>query len=211
MAQGRFLTGSTMGHVARMTATGALGITFVFLVYAANLFWISKLGDPRFVAAIGFAFAIQFFSVSSGVGLLIAATVLVSRTIGQGDPAKARRQAGSACAFGLTTQFCMAGMIILFRYEILDLAGAKGETLHLSARYLVLTLPSLSFMVIGLVASGVLRADGDGKRAMYVTLVSGAIAIFADPFFIVWLGLGLDGAAISQNIFRIVMMGTALF
>ena len=65
MAQGRFLTGSTMGHVVRMTATGAMGITFVFLVDAANLLWISQLGDPQLVAAIGFAFAIQFFSVSS--------------------------------------------------------------------------------------------------------------------------------------------------
>ena len=37
MAQGRFLTGSTMGHVVRMTATGAFGIMFVFLVDAANL------------------------------------------------------------------------------------------------------------------------------------------------------------------------------
>ncbi|MFT4706825.1 MAG: hypothetical protein ACI9PU_000660 [Ascidiaceihabitans sp.] len=53
--EGRFLTGSTMGHVVRMTATGALGITFVFLVDAANLLWILQLGQPKLVAAIGFA------------------------------------------------------------------------------------------------------------------------------------------------------------
>ena len=41
MTEGRFLTGSTMGHVVRMSATGAFGITFVFLVDAANLFWLS--------------------------------------------------------------------------------------------------------------------------------------------------------------------------
>ena len=35
MSEGRFLTGGTMGHVVRMTATGAMGITFVFLVDAA--------------------------------------------------------------------------------------------------------------------------------------------------------------------------------
>ena len=56
--QGRFLTGSTMGHVIRMTMTGAVGITFVFLVDAANLFWLAWLGDERLVAAIGFAFAL---------------------------------------------------------------------------------------------------------------------------------------------------------
>ena len=66
--QGRFLTGSTMGHVVRMTATGAFGITFVFLVDAMNLFWVSQLGQPKLVAAIGFAYAVQFFSVSVAVG-----------------------------------------------------------------------------------------------------------------------------------------------
>ena len=74
MTEGRFLTGSTMGHVVRMSATGAIGITFVFLVDAANLFWLSQIGQPKLVAAIGFAYAIQFFSVSVGVGLMIAVT-----------------------------------------------------------------------------------------------------------------------------------------
>ena len=85
MTEGRFLTGSTMGHVVRMSATGAFGITFVFLVDAANLFWLSQIGQPKLVAAIGFAYAIQFFSVSVGVGLMIAVTALVSRSIGQGQ------------------------------------------------------------------------------------------------------------------------------
>ena len=33
--QGRFLKGSTMSHVVRMTLTGTFGITFMFLVDAA--------------------------------------------------------------------------------------------------------------------------------------------------------------------------------
>ena len=80
-----------MGHVVRMTATGAMGITFVFLVDAANLFWVSQLGDPQLVAAIGYAYAVQFFSVSVAVGLMIGATAVVSRSIGEGRRAQARR------------------------------------------------------------------------------------------------------------------------
>ena len=57
---GKLLIGRTFGHFASMTLTGALGITFIFIVYAANLFWISQLGDPQLVAIIGYAFVIQF-------------------------------------------------------------------------------------------------------------------------------------------------------
>ena len=210
-SDGRFLTGSTMGHVVRMTMTGAAGITFVFLVDAMNLFWIALLGDARMVAAIGFAFAIQFFSVSSGIGLMIAATVLVSRAIGAGERDRARRLAGSAMVIACIVQAVMAAVVITFRYDILELSGATGETLDFAARYLLLTLPSLVLMVIGMVGSGVLRAEGDGKRAMFITLTAGTVSVFVDPVLIFVLGLGLDGAAIGLNISRLILMCTALF
>ncbi len=212
MAQeARFLTGSTMGHVIRMTLTGAAGITFVFIIDAMNLFWVSRMGDPRMVAAIGFAFAIQFFSVSSGIGLMIAATAIVSRSIGSGQMADARDHAASAAVIAFAAQILMAMLVIAFRFEILSLAGAKGETLQLAARYLMLTVPSLSWMAVGLIASGALRAAGDGRQAMFVTLASGTLSMFLDPFLILWLGLGLDGAAIGLNCSRMLLMVVALY
>lgn len=211
MSQGRFLTGSTMGHVVRMTSTGALGITFVFLVDAANLFWVSQLGDPRLVAAIGYAYAIQFFSVSCGVGLMIAATALVSRRIGEGQRDVARMQAGAALAVAMTTQALVALLIILFRHPLVELAGAQGETAALAARYLAITMPSLVPMAGGLIGSGVLRAEGLGLKAMNVTLFSGVFLMVIDPVLILWMGLGLDGAAIGILLFRIFLMGLAFY
>ena len=56
-ARGRFPTGSTLGHVVRMTATDALGptLTLVFVVDVANLLRVSQFGDKQLVAAFGFA------------------------------------------------------------------------------------------------------------------------------------------------------------
>ena len=116
-AEGRFLTGSTLGHVVRMTATGALGITFVFVVDAANLLWVSQLGQPQLVAAIGFAYAVQFFSVSIAVGLMIAATAVVSRSIGAGDRAQARGQAGAAVVIAAVTLAVVSALIVAGRTD----------------------------------------------------------------------------------------------
>ena len=206
--QGRFLTGSTMGHVVRMTMTGAMGITFVFIVDAANLFWVSQLGDPQLVAAIGFAFAIQFFSVSSGIGLMIAAIALIARGIGRGEREEARRHVTSSAAIAFVIQTMMAGIVIYFRHDILAMAGATGETAALSARYLAISLPSLGIMAVSMIANASLRAVGDGKRSMYVTLTSGAVAMVLDPLLIYqW---GLDGAANGLNLSRFVMLVVAL-
>lgn len=209
-AQGRFLDGPTMGHVVRMTLTGATGITFVFLVDAANLFWISRLGEPVLMAAIGFAFAIQFFSVSSGVGLMIAATALVSRSIGTGERAAAREQASAAAILAVATQAGVAALVVGFRHDLVALAGAEGEAARLAARYLALSVPSLAFMAAGMVATAALRAEGDGARAMYVTLISGSVALVIDPVLIYRMGLGLEGAAASVVITRAVLCGMGL-
>lgn len=208
--QGRFLTGSTMGHVVRMTMTGAMGITFVFLVDAANLFWISQLGDPQMIAAIGFAFAIQYFSVSAGIGLMIAATALVARGIGAGERDQARRHATSAAIMAGLFQCGMAGLIIWFRHDLVELAGARGETARLAARYLAMSVPSLGVMAVAMIANGSLRAEGDGRRSMFVTLTSGSVAMVVDPMLIVGLEMGLDGAAIGLNLSRCVMLVMAL-
>jgi Na+-driven multidrug efflux pump len=43
--------------------------------------------------------------------------------------------------------------------------------------------------------SGALRAVGDAKKAMYVTLSGGIVTAGLDPLLIFWAGLGVDGAA----------------
>ena len=211
MSDGVFLTGPTMGHVIRMTATGALGITFVFLVDAANLFWISLLGDPMLVAAVGFAYSIQFFAVSVGIGFMIAGTAMISRWIGAGEREKARQVAGTALVTALVVQSVFAALIVAFRHDLVALAGARGETADLAARYLAMTMFSLVPMAGGLIGSGALRAEGYGAKAMYITLFSGMFLMLVDPVLILWMELGLDGAAIGVFLFRVMLLGMAWY
>ena len=203
--KGRFLIGSTMGHIMRMTITGTAGITFVFIVDAINLFWISWLNDIRLVSAMGFSFSIQFFSVSVGIGLMIAATALVSKAIGEGKLQKARNLATSIIIICGIVQLFVAFIIIFFRYQILAFMGPELETSNLAARYLFISLFSLPVMGIGMAGSAILRAEGDGLRAMLVTLTPGAFAMLIDPLLIVYFELGLDGAAIGVCVSRMIM------
>ncbi|PSL19984.1 MATE family efflux transporter [Shimia abyssi] len=209
--RGRFLDGATMGHVVRMTMAGTVGITFVFLVDLANLFWIAWLGDQKLVAAIGYAFAIQFFAVSIGIGLMIAGMAVISRRIGMGDYDRVRHDATGALVWTVLVQLIVAMGILVFRAPMLTLAGAEGETLALAERYILISMPSLVVMAVGLAGQASLRAEGDGRRSMYVTLSSGIVAMVVDPFLILGLGMGLDGAALGVVLSRFVMAAVALY
>jgi len=209
--QGRFLTGSTMSHVIKMTLSSTIGLTFMFLIDAATLFWISRMGVEQNMAALGFAWTIQFFTLSGGIGLMIAAVALVSRAIGGGDRAQARRHASSAMVITVVVQAIMAALVLFFREDILALAGAKGDTLTIASRFLLISVPSLPLMALGMVGSGILRAEGDAMRSMVITIVAGLVAMALDPLFIFGFGLGVDGAAIVMDIARVVTTVLALW
>lgn len=195
MVEARFTTGSTMRHVIRMTLAGAAGLTFMFLIDTATLFWISRLRDEALMAALGFAWTIQFFIISVGIGLAIATTTLVSRAFGEGDRPRARRIASAAVLLTFAIQVALVLVVMLLRRTILHYAGAHGPVLDIADRFLLITLPSMPLMALGMAGGAILRAIGDAWRAMMVTMVAGIFAVVLDPIFIFGLGLGMDGAA----------------
>lgn len=165
-APGRFTTGSTMRHVAVMTLTGSLGLSFMFLIDFATLFYVSLLGDETLTAGVGFAWAVQFFTISSGIGLSIAALALVSRAIGAREMDKARRMATASILITVVLLATIAVMVLIFRRDILNLIDATGASGEVADRFLLISVPSLPFVGLGMITSTVLRATGDAKRSM---------------------------------------------
>ena len=200
-----------MSHVIRMTVTGMLGLTFMFVVDLANLFWISRLGDERLVAALGFAWNVQFFTIAVGIGIMIAATALVSKALGEGNKVEAKKFAMGCMSLGVGIQFILAIFIITFRSEIVKFTGASGQTAQLAERFLLISIPTLPLMALGMVGSAILRSEGDAYRSMFVTMSAGLVALIADPILIIWLELGLDGAAINTGLSRVASTSFALY
>jgi putative MATE family efflux protein len=198
----RFVAGSTMRHVAVMTATGAVGLVAIFMVDLLSLVYISWLGDPRLTAAVGLATIILFAATSINVGLMIAISALVSRSLGAHERARARRLAGTTVAHTALAATAVAAALLAVMPALLDLLGANPDTAEVARRFLWITLPSNAFLALGMGLSGVLRAVGDAKRAMYVTLSGAAVTVALDPLLIFGLGLGTDGAAIATVVSR---------
>jgi len=207
----RFLTGSTMRHVAVMTLTGMVGLTFLFVADAATIFWVSFLDDEQLMAALGFAWTVQFFTLSTSIGFMIAGTAMVSKSLGQGKRANAREQATTSLMIGIGIQTITAISLVYFRYELLAFGGAKGEVLEIASQFLKIVVPSLLFIITGMIASSVLRAEGDAKRAMLVTLLVGVITLFIDPILILWMDIGVNGAAWGIVISRFISACLGLY
>ena len=96
------------------------------------------------------------------------------------------------------------------RREILTLFGARDMTLDVASTYLAITLPATVLLGLGMALASILRAAGDARRAMYVTLAGAIVTAILDPIFIFGLGLGVTGAAIVTMISRFVFVAVGL-
>jgi len=203
--------GSTFKHVVYMSATGAFGLMCMFLVDLVDMLFLSMLGEKEAVAAVGFASTIMFFTISLSIAVSISATALVSKAVGEGNIELAKRRAVNVLAFGI----CFSSAVVWLLWpkipHILLSIGATGRTLDLATGYLQILVVGMPAVMIGMIGSGVMRALGDARRAMYATLVGSLVNAVLDPIFIFAFGLGVQGAAIASLIARFSMIAVSYY
>jgi putative MATE family efflux protein len=191
-----------MRHVITMSGTGAVGLVAIFIVDLANLFYISLLGQQELAAAVGYASTVMFFSLSLCIGLTIAATAITAKAFGMRDRAAAHKNASASLIYVFALSALAAAIQFPLAGPMLGLLGARGETYEIALHFLYIVIPSIPLMGLGMCMSGLLRARGDARRAMHVTLSAGLAAAVIDPLLIFGLDLGVTGAAIAIVIVR---------
>ncbi len=206
----KFTQGSLFSHISVMSLTASVGLMAVFLVDFVDMIFISMLGKAELAAAVGYAGAILFFTTSFGIGMAIAAGALVARALGAGEAEEARRRATNSLIYGVIFGALFA-IVVWFNLTFLaGLLGASGETLDLAVGYLRIIVPSLPFLMIGMIGGAILRAHGDARRAMMATIWGGIVNAMLDPILIFGLDLELTGAALASVCARLVIAGAAL-
>ncbi|MFT5364263.1 MAG: putative MATE family efflux protein, partial [Dinoroseobacter sp.] len=208
--QAKFLTGNLFNHVTVMSLTASVGLVAVFAVDLVDMIFISMLGQAALAAAVGYAGAILFFTTSFGIGMAIAAGALVARALGKGDEDLARRRAGNAVIYGVVFGTIFAAMVWMNLPFFVSLLGATGETADLAVSYLQIIVPSLPFLMVGMIGGAILRAHGDARRAMMATIWGGVVNAVLDPILIFGLDLELTGAALASVAARVTIGAVAL-
>ncbi len=209
--QAKFTQGSTLKHVVIMSATGAFGLMFMFLVDLVDMWFLSMLGKKEAVAAVGFASTILLFTISISIAVSIASTALISRAVGAGDMALARRRSVNCLVYGIVLSSTLVWLIHPKIPHLLLYIGASSRALDLSIEYLQILILGMPAVMVAMIGSGIMRAIGDAKRAMYATLIGGGVNAFLDPILIFGFGLEVQGAAIASLIARISMVGVTYY
>jgi putative MATE family efflux protein len=172
------------------------------LFAVVDVFFVSQLGADA-VAAVGLTEGMLTIVYSVAMGLVIGATAVVARRIGEKDPEGAAVAAVQVIALGLIVSVVIGVAGAVYARPLLALMGASDAVLADPARYAIVMLAGCGSVVMLFLNNAVFRAAGDATVAMRVLWLANAINIVLDPMLIFGIGpfpeLGVMGAAVATT------------
>ena len=180
----------------------------------ADAFWVGKLGPSEMAAVTSSMFPMwAMFSVMSIIST--GAVAIISRAVGADEPGEVSRIAGRSLQFALYVGFGFGLIGLAISPWLFDIMGTELNVTRMGTRYLRIFFIGLPLFFINNTISGVFRAIGDSKAAMFIYTAALSANILLDPILIFGWGpvprLGTDGASIATGLAAACGLITALF
>lgn len=181
------------------------------LYNAADMMVVSLSSEPNAVGAIGITGAYVTLIVNLFMGFAVGANVLVARHLGAKDYKNASKTVHTSLIMSIIVG--ILGMIIgLFvSRPILSLMGAQGKLLDLATTYTQIYFCGVPFLAATNYASAIFRAKGDTKTPLMVLSLSGLINVGLNVFFVLVVGLSVEGVAIATAISNLLSAVTLIY
>lgn len=203
------LLGDPKRAIIRLSIPMMIGMLVQSLYNLVDGIWVAGLG-PSALAAVGLFFPIFMALVALASGLGVGASSAISRRIGARDKKGADNVADHAMIMGLLLGIILTVGLFFTIDDILTTMGAKGEAVRLAIDYSKILIAGTLVIVFNNVGNGILRGEGDTKRAMYAMILGSGLNMVLDPIFIYTLGFGVVGAAYA-TLFSMMISSLFLF
>ena len=184
--------------VAALTVPTVLSQIILLVYNLADTFFVGHTGDPSQVAALTLCFPLFMMLSFTGNLFGIGANSAISRSLGAGDEARAKRAAAFSFWGGMAATALLIAVMAIWMRPILYAIGASDMTVDHTAGYLtwVVLIGGLPTEASFLIAHS-LRGEGRTKEASTGMMLGGVINIVLDPVFIFLCRMGVSGAGLA--------------
>ena len=178
---------------------GIIAMTASSLYNMVDSIFIGHIPGAGPLALSGLAVTFPLMNLSTALGTLVGvgAATLISILLGQKNYAAANKVLANDISLNCITGIIFAILCLVFLDPILLFFGASHNTLPYAREYMQIILIGniITHLYFGL--NNLIRASGNPRLAMGLTLFTVISNTILDPIFIFVLGLGIRGAAIA--------------
>ncbi len=184
----------------KLSMPAIIGMMVHGLYNLVDTIFVGRFAGTLGIGGIAIAFPIQMILMGIGMTIGIGGASLISRRMGE------KNVEGAVLTFGnmvllsvITGIICLVGGLAALE-PLLRLFGANDVLMPHARAYIVVILLGSPMITFSMAASSAARAEGNAKVAMNTMIIGAVLNILLDPVFIVFLDLGVQGAAIATVI-----------
>lgn len=200
-----FTSGSINRAIILLSIPMVLEMAMEGLFALVDAFFVSKVSVDA-VATVGLTEAVLMLVYSMAIGLSAAATAMVARRVGEGNPDEAAKAAVQATILAVGISVVISVLGLLFAEKILSLMGGSDELIAQCSGYTKIMFGGNIVIMLIFLFNAVFRGAGNATYAMWTLWISNGINIVLDPMLIFGIGpfpeLGVTGAAVATTIGR---------
>jgi len=177
-----------------------VGMLVMALYNIVDRIFIGQVVGPEAIAGMALTFPLMNITTAIGVLVGVGSSSRISIFLGRGDKPASELMLGNAATLTFVNASVYIVIFAIWIDPILRSFGAGDVTLPYARSYMLWVLPGLLLTNVAFGLNNVLRSTGYPTRAM-ITMIIGAITnVVLDAVFVLWLDMGMVGAAIATDI-----------
>ena len=197
-ANNKIVNGSIVGQLLLFFFPILFGTFFQQLYNTADAMVVGRFVGKEALAAVGGSTSSLInLLVGFFVGLSSGATVVISQYYGAGKADKVHWAVHTSVAFSILGGLVMMAIGIIGAKPALMAMRTPDDVMSHSMIYLRIYFIGTVANLLYNMGAGILRAIGDSKRPLYFLIISCFVNIALDLFFVVFLRMGVAGAALA--------------
>lgn len=187
-----------------------LGNLFQQMYNAVDSIVVGQNLGAQALASVGSSAPVINLLVSFFMGISVGAGVVISRYFGARNKNMLQKAIHTSIALTIIAGIIMTIIGVVLSPLVLKWVGTPNDVMANSVLYLRIYFLGVISVMIYNMGSGILRAVGDSKNPLYFLIISSLTNVVLDIVFVVYLNMGIAGAAwatlISQSVSAILII-----
>lgn len=190
---------------------GIIAMTASSLYNMVDSIFIGHIPDIGSYAISALAICSPLMNLAAALGTLvgIGAATILSVLLGQRNYDVAGKVLSNEVTLNVILGVLFTAATLPFLDGILYFFGASGNTIQYAREYMFIILLGNVFTHLYFGLNSMIRAAGNPKMAMALTIFTVVANTILDPVFIFAFGMGIRGAAVATVLCQILALGFA--
>lgn len=197
----------------RYAIPGIIAMTASSLYNMVDSIFIGHIPEVGAYAISGLAITFPIMNLSAAIGTLVGvgAATMISMLLGQRNYGTANKVLANVMTLNTIFGLAFGLGVLAFLDPVLMFFGASEATLPYARDYMTYILLGnvVTHLYLGL--NSLIRASGNPKTAMGLTLFTVISNTILDPIFIFTFGMGIKGAAIATILCQMMALAYTLY